>query len=111
MEISRPFYLREENAWHPDLDELRSLVSKRTKLIAVCNPNNPTGAILTQAEMDEIIRIADSSGAWLLADEVYRGAELEGSESKSFWGKYDRTIMTSGLSKAYGIPGLLLVGS
>jgi aspartate/methionine/tyrosine aminotransferase len=102
----RPFYLREENAWHPDLDELRSFVSKRTKLIAVCNPNNPTGAILSQAEMDEIIRVADSCGAWLLADEVYRGAELENSETKSFWGKYDRTIITSGLSKAYGIPGL-----
>ncbi len=102
----RPFYLREENRWHPDLDELRSLVSRRTKLIAVCNPNNPTGAILTPAEMDQIIRIADSCGAWLLADEVYRGAELEDSETKSFWGRYERTIITSGLSKAYGIPGL-----
>jgi aspartate/methionine/tyrosine aminotransferase len=102
----RPFYLKEEKQWHPDLDELRSMVSKKTKLIAVCNPNNPTGSILTEQEMSEIARIAESCGAWLLADEVYRGAEREDPESKTFYGKYHRVIVTSGLSKAYGIPGL-----
>ncbi len=102
----RSFNLREEKQWHPDFDELRSVVSKRTKLIAVCNPNNPTGSILTEQEMDELVKIADSCGAWLLADEVYRGAERDESETKTFYGKSDRVIVTCGLSKAYGLPGL-----
>src|SRR5688572_10315865 len=51
----RPFYLREEKNWHPDFREIERLASKRTKLIAVCNPNNPTGAILTSEEMLQLV--------------------------------------------------------
>jgi aspartate/methionine/tyrosine aminotransferase len=92
--------------WRPDLETLARVVSPRTKLIIVCTPNNPTGARLTSAELDEIARIAGRHGSWVLSDEVYRGAELDGEESPSMWGRYDRTIVTSGLSKAYGLPGL-----
>jgi len=102
----RPFHLREEDAWAPDLDELRRVVSGRTRLIAVCNPNNPTGAILTEGQMQEIVRIASKSGAWLLVDEVYRGAERDRERTPTFWGLYDRLLITAGLSKAYGLPGL-----
>ena len=73
--------------WAPDLDELRRAVSPRTKLIAVCNPNNPTGSILTEDAMDEIVQIARRAGAWLLADEVYQGSELSGRTTPSFWGR------------------------
>src|SRR5207245_9668071 len=45
-------------------------------------------------------------GAWILAEEIYRGAELDGEETPTRWGRYDRVIVTSGLSKAYGLPGL-----
>ncbi|MBE9507110.1 MAG: aminotransferase class I/II-fold pyridoxal phosphate-dependent enzyme, partial [Chloroflexi bacterium] len=69
----KPFHLREERGWAPDLDELNDAVSSDTKLIAVCNPNNPTGYILTEAEMDGIVAAAERAGAWLLADEVYAG--------------------------------------
>jgi hypothetical protein len=75
-------------------------------MIVVCNPNNPTGAILTEAEMDAIVRIAARSGAWLLADEIYQGSERSGKSTETFWGRYDRAIVTNGLSKAYGLPGL-----
>jgi aspartate/methionine/tyrosine aminotransferase len=92
--------------WRPDLETLARVVSPRTKLIIVCTPNNPTGARLTSDELDEIARIAGRHGSWVLSDEVYRGAELDGEESPSMWGRYDRTIVTSGLSKAYGLPGL-----
>jgi aspartate/methionine/tyrosine aminotransferase len=103
----KPFHLVENGRWTPDLRELERAVSKRTRLIAVCNPNNPTGAILADEEMDRIVDAARSAGAWLLADEVYRGAELSRDElTPSFWGKYDKVIITSGLSKAYGLPGL-----
>ena len=104
----RPWPLREAagRRWQPDLDELGALVTPRTKLIAICNPNNPTGARLTAAELDAIAAIADRHGAWILSDEIYRGAELDGVETPSMWGRAERVIVTSGLSKAYGLPGL-----
>jgi len=92
--------------WRPDLNELEKLVTARTKLIVICNPNNPTGARLTSSELDAIARIADKHGAWILSDEVYRGAEIDGVETASMWGRSARAIVTSGLSKAYGLPGL-----
>jgi aspartate/methionine/tyrosine aminotransferase len=97
---------RDAGRWRIDLDELARLVSGRTKMIVICNPNNPTGARLTASELDAIARIADKHGAWILSDEVYRGAELDGVETASMWGRSPRAIVTSGLSKAYGLPGL-----
>ena len=92
--------------WRPDLDALAALVSDKTRLIVICTPNNPTGATLTAGELDEIGRIAARHGSWVLSDEVYRGAELTDTESPSMWGRHERVIITSGLSKAYGLPGL-----
>jgi aspartate/methionine/tyrosine aminotransferase len=97
---------REAGRWRPDLDALKPLVSDRTRLIIICTPNNPTGARFPVEELDAIGRIADRVGAWVLSDEVYRGAELDGHESPSMWGRSERVIVTSGLSKAYGLPGL-----
>jgi aspartate/methionine/tyrosine aminotransferase len=97
---------REAGRWRVDLDALERLVSARTRLIVICNPNNPTGARLTAADLDGIARIADTHGAWILSDEVYRGAELDGQETASMWGRSPRAIITSGLSKSYGLPGL-----
>ena len=101
-----PFHLCEGAGWEPDLEELRRAVTGRTKLIAVCNPNNPTGSALSAAAMDEIAAAARRVGAWLLADEVYQGAEISGQTTPSFWGRYEKTIVNNGLSKAYGLPGL-----
>jgi aspartate/methionine/tyrosine aminotransferase len=102
----RPFHLIEERGWAPDLEELEGALSHKTKLIAICNPNNPTGAILSDAEIDRIVEAARGVKAWILADEVYRGAERDGNLAPSFWGRYDKLIITSGLSKAYGLAGL-----
>lgn len=108
----RPFHLRAGAArWSVDLDELRRSVTARTRLIAVCNPNNPTGAVLSRGEMEAIVEVAAEAGAWLLADEVYQGAEREGPRTPSFWlwrESYDQILITCGLSKAYGLPGLRL---
>ncbi|HCB48418.1 MAG TPA: aminotransferase, partial [Chloroflexi bacterium] len=71
----KTFHLREESGWAPDLAELSENVTAKTKLIAVCNPDNPTGRALTTDEMEAIINQADRVGAWILADEVYAGAE------------------------------------
>lgn len=97
---------RETVRWRVDVDSLHRLVTDRTKLIVLCNPNNPTGARFDAADLDRIAAIADRHGAWVLSDEIYRGAELDGRETASMWGRGDRVVVTSGLSKAYGLPGL-----
>ena len=98
--------LREDLQWSFDADDLRRLVNKRTKLIAICNPNNPTGAVMSEAAMKAVCDCAAEVGAWILADEVYRGAELAGELTPTFWGCYERVLCTAGLSKAYSLPGL-----
>jgi aspartate/methionine/tyrosine aminotransferase len=103
----KTFRLREEKNWSPDLDELEDKVTEKTKLIAICNPNNPTGYILTDAEMDRIVSIASKVGAWILADEVYSGSERTlDKQTSSFYGLYDKVIAVGSMSKAYGLPGL-----
>jgi hypothetical protein len=102
----KPFFLKEELNWQPDLNELQDLVSPKTKMIAVCNPNNPTGAILNENAMSEIVRLARQADAWLYADEIYQGAELSGVDTPTFYGLTDKAIATCGLSKAYAMPGL-----
>jgi aspartate/methionine/tyrosine aminotransferase len=92
--------------WRPDLDALERVVGANTRLILICNPNNPTGARLKPGELDSICRIASRHGAWVLSDEIYRGAELDDVETASVWGGYERVVVTGGLSKAYGLPGL-----
>lgn len=99
-------HLREELGWQPDPEEIARAIGNRTRLVLVTNPNNPTGAILSPEARAAIIRAADRVGAWILADEVYSGAELEGPETPSFLAEYPRTIATGSLSKAYGLPGL-----
>lgn len=92
--------------WALDLESLERAVTKRTRLIVITNPNNPTGAVLSETEMEAVVRAARRANAWLLADEIYRGAELQADITPSFWGRYDKLLITSGLSKAFGMPGL-----
>ena len=98
--------VEDETRWRPDMDALEAAVRPRTKLLVVCNPNNPTGARLTSAELDQICGIASRVGCWVLSDEIYRGAELASDDTPTMWGRYERVIVTAGSSKAYGLPGL-----
>ncbi len=103
----RPFHLMPDGAWRLDTDELDQRVTNRTRIIAICNPNNPTGYIMTGAEMDAVVAAADRVGAWILADEVYRGAErVQDEETPSFYGRYEKVLALGSMSKAYGLPGL-----
>jgi len=103
------FHLVEADGWRPDLAELERVVRPDTRLIAVSNPNNPTGAILTPEETKAIIAIAERVGAWVLADEVYRGTEMHADvETPTLVGQYDKLVVTHSLSKAYGLSGLRL---
>jgi len=105
------FYLKErrENSrlrWALDVESLLRAVTRKTRLIVVTNPNNPTGSVLNESEMQEVLHVARRARAWLLVDEIYRGAEVDGPVSPTFWGRYDKLLITSGLSKAFGLPGL-----
>ncbi len=101
-----PIWLREEQGWQPELTEIEAAITAATGLVIVTNPNNPTGAILSNEAADRIVRRVSETGAWLLADEVYQGAERARDATPSFWGRLERVVVTNGLSKAYGLPGL-----
>lgn len=96
----------EQGRWVADIDALDALVTAKTRVILICAPNNPTGARFETETLKGIAAAADRVGAWILSDEIYRGAERDARESPSIWGMSDRAIITSGLSKAYGLPGL-----
>ena len=98
--------LREDRKWQFNPDELSSLVTRKTKAIAICDPNNPTGAVMGDAQRRSLLDAARDRGAWLLSDEVYLGGEREGPRTQSVWGDHERTLIVNGLSKAYGLPGL-----
>jgi aspartate/methionine/tyrosine aminotransferase len=103
----KEFDLREDRNWAVDVERLNSAVTDETKLITVCNPNNPSGYIMTPEEMDAVVSAAERVGAWILADEVYAGTERTNDEvTPSFWGRYDRVLAIGSMSKAYGMPGL-----
>jgi aspartate/methionine/tyrosine aminotransferase len=101
-----PWALEERTGWAPDLDALDTLVSPRTRMIVICNPNNPTGAVLSAADMTRIASIARRIGCYVYSDEIYRGSELSGVQGPSFVEFYDKAIVAGGLSKALGFPGL-----
>lgn len=102
-------HLREENGFLPDLDELRELVEPGTRLIAINNPNNPTGALMDRAMLEQIAEIARAADAWILCDEVYRGTDQDGSGmTASIADIYEKGISTAGMSKAYSLAGLRL---
>ena len=100
-------HLDVDDDWSLDAAALDEAVTSETKMIVVVNPNNPTGKIMAEAEMDAIVAAASRVGAWLLADEVYRGAERQRTdETPSFFGRYDKVLAQGSMSKAYGLPGL-----
>ena len=102
----RSFHLKEETGWEPDWEEFERAVAPDTKLLYLSNPNNPTGAVLSPEAMQRIVERCERTGTWILADEVYLGAEIDRARTQSFWAASERIIVTSGLSKAYGIPGV-----
>ena len=105
----KTFSLNEELDWAVDVSGLEQAVTDQTKMIAICNPNNPSGHIMTSDEMEAVVSAAERSGAWLLADEVYAGAERTTDETTpSFWGRYDKVLAIGSMSKAYGLSGLRL---
>ena len=96
---------REDLEWGYSFDELNELVTRKTKLIFVNSPNNPTGAVFDEKDMKKLCEIAKDNGAYLLSDEVYRGTEY-GHLSPAAANYYDKAISTSSVSKALGMQGI-----
>ena len=102
----RPLRLRESLGWQFDLEDLKSVVTQRTKAIQLCNPNNPTGSVLAPEQRSALVDAARDADAWILCDEVYTGSELDNGTTETLWGGYERVLVTNGLCKSYGLPGL-----
>jgi aspartate/methionine/tyrosine aminotransferase len=102
-----PLPLREANDFAPDLDELRALVTKRTKVLVLNSPHNPTGGVLTREAVREIAGIAREHDLWVLSDEIYAELLYDG-EHRSValeQGMAERTILLDGFSKTFAMTG------
>jgi len=102
--ISTEVHLRFEDGYRLDLAALAASVTPATKLISLTTPHNPTGAVLSDLDIDAVIAIAERAGAWLLIDETYR--ELGPVIAAPLASRSARVISVSSVSKTYGVPGL-----
>lgn len=99
--------LREENGFLPDLDKLRAMATSGVRLIVFSNPNNPTGALMNRQMLVTIAEIARSCGAYILCDEVYRGADQRGDGfTSSIADIYEKGVSTGSMSKTWSLAGL-----
>jgi aspartate/methionine/tyrosine aminotransferase len=93
--------------WQFDINELKRLVTPRTKLVIANFPHNPTGYLPSHDEWRAIVQTVERAGAWLFSDEMYRGLEYDpAARLDSGCDLYERAITLGGLSKTYGLPGL-----
>jgi aspartate/methionine/tyrosine aminotransferase len=96
-----------ETGWHADLAHLAKLLTRKTKLLVINVPHNPTGYLPSAAEFEAILSLASERGLWLFCDEMYRGLEYdEAARLPSASTRYERAISLWGMSKTFGLPGL-----
>jgi len=96
----------EENGWQPDLDDLRSKVTDRTKAICVINPNNPTGALYEESTLKAIMDLAGEHGIPVISDEIYDRMTYERPVVPTARTGSDVPLMVlNGISKVYIAPG------
>jgi aspartate/methionine/tyrosine aminotransferase len=109
--VAVPCPLRPQLDWRWDLDELESKITPRTKAIYLNSPQNPTGGVLTRADVERIATIAATHGLWIVSDEAYEDVVYDGIEHvspASLSGMYERTIPFYTMSKTYAMTGLRL---
>lgn len=100
--------LKPENNYIPDLNELSALITENTKMICINNPNNPTGALIPNYLLEEIVELAKTVEAYVLCDEVYRHLAQEYDYQNSIADIYDKGISVSGMSKVFSLAGIRL---
>jgi aspartate aminotransferase len=102
-----PIMLREENQFRLDVEELRSLVTPKTRMIILNSPHNPTGSVLTKSDLEEIAKIAIKNDIYILSDEIYSRIIYSGAHHSisTFPGMQERTVILDGYSKTYAMTG------
>jgi aspartate aminotransferase len=102
--------LHESKGWRPDVEEMRRLVTSRTRAIYINSPGNPTGGVLSRADLQAIADLARERNLWVLSDEAYEDVVFDGEQISiaSLPGMYERTIPIFTMSKTYAITGLRL---
>lgn len=105
-----PYPLHESRGWRPDVEEMRRLVTPKTRAIYVNSPNNPSGGVLTRADLEAIADLARDRNLWVISDEAYEDVVFDGEHISiaSLPGMYERTIPLYTFSKTYAITGLRL---
>ena len=98
--------LREEHGWQPDPTTLRGLLNRRTKLVFINHPHNPTGSTLAAAQLTALARAAEGAGAILVSDEVFRPIALDGQATPSVTALSGQAVALGDLSKPWGLGGL-----
>lgn len=102
-------WMKPEDGWLPDLEKLKKLVGRRTRMIIISNPNNPTGSLMDENLLRAVAEIAEDAGAILHSDETYRGLYArEGDWTPSAVDIYEKAVVTGSFSKALSLTGLRL---
>lgn len=104
------YRLHETNLWRPDLDEIESKITPKTRILYLNSPNNPTGGVLTRADLERLAAIAHAHNLWVISDEAYEDVVFDGERVSiaSMPGMYARTIPLYTFSKSYAMTGLRL---
>jgi aspartate aminotransferase len=105
-----PVPLHESKGWRYDLDELEAAITAKTRVLYLNSPHNPTGGVLTRADLERLAAIAVERKLWVVSDEAYEDVVFDGEHVSiaSFPGMYDRTIPLYTFSKSYAMTGLRL---
>ncbi len=99
--------LREENRFRFLADELKELVTPRTRMVVINSPQNPTGGVLTRKDLEAVVELAQKHDLWIMADEIYSRIiyDVEFESIASVPGAMERTILMDGMSKTYAMTG------
>lgn len=101
--------LKEENSFRMNPEDVRKLITPKTRLIILNSPQNPTGSVMTESEIDEIAKIAEEHDIYLFSDEIYSRMIFDENvkfHSPSYLDKCkERTIVANGFSKAFAMTG------
>ena len=103
--------LHPERGWRYDLDELASTVTRRTRAIFLNSPHNPTGGVLTRADLESVAALAKDRDLWVISDEAYEDIVYDGVEHVSIAslpGMYERVVPVYTFSKSFAMTGLRL---
>jgi aspartate/methionine/tyrosine aminotransferase len=105
--VAVPYALREKNEFQPDVAEIASKITPKTRVLIFNSPNNPTGTVFSDAALSQIAELARRHDLWVIADEIYARILFSG-EYKSIWslpGMAERTVIIDGFSKTFAMTG------